>query len=54
MELREPSDTVLDEFLEHPRAKHIHVIVEVLPAEGELVTCYVDRSSLIIAFCRYL
>ena len=51
MELREPSDTVLDEFLEHPCAKHIDVIVEVLPAEGELVTCYVDHSSLIIAFC---
>jgi hypothetical protein len=51
MELREPSDTVLDKFLEHPRAKHIHIIMQDLPAEGELVACYVDRSSLIIAFC---
>jgi hypothetical protein len=48
MELQELSDTVVDKFLEHSHTKHIFIIMQVLPAEDELIAHYVDRSSLII------
>ena len=46
-ELRDPSDTVLDNFSEAPQARSIHIIVELV---GELTSACPPAFSLLTAF----